>query len=238
MKLFSYVTFCGLLIALLLGVICGGTVYSYSILTSKHISVNNTKSEKNKTVVLDAGHGGIDGGAVGLNGTVEKELNLDVVFKLAALLEADGVTVVLTRSGDYLLETEGASGRKNGDLQARVKIANETPNSVFVSIHMNRFPQESVKGITLYYSPNHPDGKCLADEVMKNVKQQLQPANKRPIKEADASIYLLHRITVPAILVECGFLSNKQEAVLLADETYRMQLAIVLKDSILAYLDR
>lgn len=237
MKHFLSVFLWVLSLSLFLVALVLGTLYLYGIVTPKQVSVNNTEGEKAKTVILDAGHGGIDGGAVGLYGTLEKELNLDLAQKLAKLLEAQGVSVVLTRCDDALLTTEGASTRKSGDLQARAKIANETENGVFVSIHMNRFPQESVKGITLYYSPNHVDGRRFAEAVMNGVVDRIQPENKRPIKEADDSLYLLSHISCPAILVECGFLSNPYEAALLADDAYRARLAEVLRDAILTYLD-
>ena len=227
---------CAILAAVAFGVARFAS-FLFDIVTSNEASVNNTNDEKKITVILDAGHGGRDGGAVSASGVKEKDLNLDLAKKLAEQLEAAGVSVVMTRSTDELLTFEGATSLKNGDLRARLKIAEESENSVFVSIHMNKFPESSVKGVTLYYSPTHSDGKKLAEGVMAAVKEKLQPENKRVIKEADSSLYILHRITKPAILVECGFLSNVYEASLLASEDYRSRFAEILKEAIVTYLE-
>ena len=188
-------------------------------------------------VVIDPGHGGMDGGAVGIGGILEKDLNLDLAQKLAEKLTREGFSVVLTRSTDTLLSCEGASSAKNGDLRARLNMAEESGDCLFISIHMNKFSDTSVKGITLYHSPNNAAGLELAEVIMAKVKEELQPENKRPIKAADSSLYILNRITKPAVLVECGFLSNTYEASLLADDSYRDRLAELLKDAVLEYTD-
>ena len=234
------VVFFGVLLscALLVGIAFGVARISSSlvdIVSSNEVSVNNEDNE-NLVVVLDPGHGGMDGGAVGVGGITEKDLNLDLAKKLAEKLAAEGVSVLLTRREDELLTFDGATSAKNGDLRARLDIAEKSGNCLFVSIHMNRFSDSSVKGITLYYSPNHPDGKYLAEMMMSAVKETLQPENTRPIKAADSSLYILHRITKPAVLVECGFLSNAYEASLLASEDYRERLAELLKEVIANYI--
>lgn len=183
------------------------------------------------TVVLDAGHGGEDGGASSANGVVEKDVNLAITLALRDLLEANGVRVVLTRETDILLYDRNVDfkGRKKAlDLAARRKIAEETENCVFVSIHMNAFPQTQYSGLQVWYSPNHNASFTLAETVQKLTQEQLQPENDRRVKPATSSIYLLHHLRVPAILVECGFLSNPQEAEKLATEEYRQQLAFLL----------
>lgn len=183
------------------------------------------------TVVLDAGHGGEDGGAVSESGVYEKDLNLALTFLLRDLLVANGVEVVLTRSTDTLLydKTVDYHGRKKAlDLAARQKIAEETENCVFVSIHMNAFPQSQYSGLQVWYSPNTEASFTLAQSTQTLVRELLQPQNERKIKSATSSIYLLHRLSVPSVLIECGFLSNPQEAQLLANEDYQRQLAFVL----------
>jgi N-acetylmuramoyl-L-alanine amidase len=188
------------------------------------------------TVVLDAGHGGEDGGAVSAGGIMEKELNLQITRKVAALLRAAGVNVVLTREGDRLLydRTQNYQGRKKAlDLAARRAIAEKTENCVFVSIHMNAYPLSQYRGLQVWYSPNHPHSRALAECLQTKVQESLQPENDRRIKAATSSIYLLHHLECPAILVECGFLSNPEEAEKLSSPAYQRQLAFVLALSIL-----
>jgi len=180
------------------------------------------------TVVLDAGHGGEDGGASSKDGILEKDLNLSIAFLLKDMLEANGVTVVMTRTDDRLLYDRNSNyeGRKKAlDLSARKKIAEETSNSIFVSIHMNAYPAAQYSGLQVWYSPNHPHSKTVADTIQSTVKNTLQPLNERHTKAATSSIFLLHHLQTPAVLIECGFLSNPQEAALLNTKEYRQQLA-------------
>lgn len=183
------------------------------------------------TVVLDAGHGGEDGGTVGVNGLLEKDVNLDIALRLRDLLAANGIPVVMTRTEDILLYDRNADykGRKKSlDLAARRQIAEDTPDCIFVSIHMNSFPDPRYNGLQVWYSPNNPKSKVIADTVQKNAKAVLQPDNEREIKAATDAIYLLHRLNVPAVLVECGFLSNPAEAEKLATPAYRRDVAFTL----------
>ena len=190
-----------------------------------------TNSPQDYTIVLDAGHGGEDGGASSTSGELEKEINLAITMSLRDLLVANGVPVVLTRSEDILLydKTVDYRGRKKAlDLAARRKIAENTPNAIFISIHMNAFPQSQYKGLQVWYSQNNPASLTLAQSVQQFTADQLQPENNRRVKAATSSIYLLHHLTCPAILVECGFLSNPEEASLLASEEYQNKLAFLL----------
>ena len=183
------------------------------------------------TVVLDAGHGGEDGGAVSASGIHEKDVNLAVTMALGELLSANGISVIYTRKEDVLLydKTVDYHGRKKSlDLAARRKIAEDTPNGIFISIHMNAFPQSQYSGFQVWYSKNSPHSLTLAQTIQTNATEQLQPENDRRVKPATSSIYLLHRLQCPAILVECGFLSNPTEAELLASESYQNQLAFLL----------
>ena len=182
-------------------------------------------------VVLDAGHGGEDGGASSADGIVEKDLNLEITLLLADLLRANGIEVVLTRETDTLLYDRNMDyhGRKKAlDLAARKKIAEETPESVFISIHMNTYPNTDCTGLQVWYSPNDPSSSALAEEIQRTAKKLLQPENDRKTKAAGSSIYLLHHIQTPAVLVECGFLSTPAEAQLLSTPEYRQKLAFVL----------
>ncbi len=192
------------------------------------------------TVVLDAGHGGEDGGAEGY-GVIEKHINLDLALKIAELLRARGINVVLTRDTDILLydRNEDYEGRKKVlDLRKRLEITEQTENAVFVSIHMNYFAEEKYSGLQVYYSKNDPSSRILAELIQSMTKNELQPTNKRVIKEATSKIFLLDKLKCPAVLVECGFLSNKAEALSLSDENYREKLADVIFSAILDYISR
>lgn len=189
-------------------------------------------------IIVDAGHGGGDGGAVSASGLLEKELNLELSLALRDMLCAAGYDVIMTRSDDSMLTWEGAPSAKSGDLRARTEIANANPDALFVSIHMNKFPSESVRGVQLYYSPNHLESRSIASAIRDGVRAQLQPWNERPLKEAGSNIYVLDRIRSPAVLVECGFLSNAGEAAMLSRAEYRQALALVISSSLLDYLDK
>lgn len=209
------------------------SAFSLPLLTGAALPTHTTATAKAPcyTVVLDAGHGGEDGGASGANGVLEKDINLAIALDLRDLLEANGVPVVLTRETDILLydRTVDFKGRKKAlDLAARRKIAEETENCIFVSIHMNAFPQKQYSGLQVWYSPNNNASITLAETVQDLAREQLQPENDRRVKPATSSIYLLHHLHVPAVLVECGFLSNPHEAEKLATEEYRQQLAFLL----------
>ena len=208
------------------------------ILSSKKTSVNTSDAKKSITVVLDAGHGGVDGGAVGVSGSLEKHLNLAIAKKTATFLEDRGYTVVLTREEDELLTDGGNGSRKQQDLRARVNTVEKYENAVLVSIHMNRFPKESVQGITFYYSPNHPDSYRLSEAMRQRMLATLQPDNRRPMKEATSSIYVLYHTTVPAVLVECGFLSNRLEEAKLAEDAYQLAIAEMIGNGIVDFFEK
>ncbi|MBR6602966.1 MAG: N-acetylmuramoyl-L-alanine amidase [Clostridia bacterium] len=191
------------------------------------------------TVIIDAGHGGEDGGASGKGGSLEKELNLDIAAKIADMLRSSGIKVIMTRTEDILLYDRNADymgHKKSLDLRARLDIAKSNPNSVFVSIHMNAFGDARYKGLQVWYSKNTEGSRRLADTVQNLVRETLQNDNNRKTKEANSSIYLLDRAVCDSILIECGFLSNSEEEALLLDENYRKTLALTLFAAIKDYL--
>ena len=192
------------------------------------------------TIVLDAGHGGEDGGCEG-NGLVEKNLNLDITLRVASLLREQGVNVVLTRDTDVLLYDKNSDyqGKKKAqDIRKRLEIAKNQENAVLVSIHMNYFAETKYSGLQVWYSKNDANSKILANLIQSNVKNELQPSNKRVTKEATSSIFLLHNATFPAVLIECGFLSNPDEAHALGDANYRQKLANIIFKSIMTYISQ
>ena len=193
------------------------------------------------TVILDAGHGGEDGGASSASGLLEKDLNLDVALKTRDLLRASGVEVVMTREDDRLLydpSSDYHGQMKKQDLATRLSVTEQTEGAILVSIHMNYFPDSRYGGLQVWYSPNSADSLLLADTVQGNARKLLQPDNKRQTKSAGSSIFLLHRAKCPAVLVECGFLSNEEEASRLASEEYRQKVAFTLFCSIMEFLDK
>lgn len=199
-----------------------------------------SKSAGKKIIVLDPGHGGEDGGTIGVSGVYEKDLNLEVSKTLAAVLRFAGYEVIETRTEDILLYDRNVDfkGRKKVlDLAARLEIAQNAMPDIFVGIHMNAFPQEKYSGLTVYYSKNHPSGYDAATGLQAAVKSALQPDNNRAIKAAGSNIYLLNRLECPAVLIECGFLSNREECVKLSSEEYRQQLSFVFFSSLASFLE-
>jgi N-acetylmuramoyl-L-alanine amidase len=193
-------------------------------------------------IVIDAGHGGEDGGTSSAAGLVEKEVNLSVALALRDLCEAAGIPVVMTRVEDVLLYDRNVDfhGRKKVlDLAARRIVAEKTAaqwgDCLFVSIHMNAFPQPQYSGMQVWYGIGDPRSAEVA-EAIQRASTALMPANTRQIKAAGSNIYLLDRIKTPAVLVECGFLSNPPEAERLSDEGYRRALAVLIFSAIAPYL--
>ena len=187
------------------------------------------------TVIIDAGHGGRDGGAVADDGTPEKDLNLSVAKKLAEMLLLSDVHVVMTRSEDIELASPTSEHKKRDDLNARLAITESYENAILVSIHMNKFPVSRYKGLQVYYSSNHEGSLTLAEQIQTGALS-LNGENDRAVKAAGDSIYLLSHVKIPAVLVECGFLSNPEELSLLKTEDYQQKLVMSLYTSIMSYL--
>ncbi len=198
-----------------------------------HQAVSQSESEV-PVIILDAGHGGEDGGAVGVNGVLEKELNLSLTQTLADLLRAAGYTVIQTRTTDTLLYSPGTQKghKKQSDLKNRLAFTDAYPNSILVSIHMNTFPNGSCRGTQVWYSQNDEQSAELAASVQSKVKALLQPQNNRKIKAATSSIYLLRHAKVPSVLIECGFLTTPSECERLCDDTYRKMLALAIFEAL------
>ena len=197
----------------------------------------NTSAEDEKiTVVIDPGHGGRDGGAVGKDGTLEKDLNLAVALKLKAILESADIQVVMTRETDIELASPDSSHKKADDLKARLQLAQNQKNAIFISIHMNKFPVEKYRGLQVYYSENNPESLTFAQAVQNTAQDSLQNTSDRKVKPAGDSIYLMKNLEIPAILVECGFLSNEAERELLKDESYQKKLALCISAALLSYI--
>ena len=221
------------LFSIILAVVVGGLGYAgYSLVTSRAPAAE-ASAPRSKSVIVDAGHGGEDGGATGVSGVLEKELNLAVAEKTAALFRLLDFDVTMTRESDISLGEDAPKGkRKMTDLKKRLDAANARPDAVFLSIHMNKFPQEVCRGFQLWYSPNSDTSRRLADIIEATVKTNLQQDNTRQSKKAGESIYILHRIKNTAVLAECGFISNKEECAKLSDSSYQNTLAACLVYSV------
>lgn len=194
------------------------------------------KTLSHVTFVIDAGHGGEDGGAE-VGGILEKNINLDMSLKISDLCAIFGYSSRLTRSDDTLLYdrfddlTDYSGKKKTYDLRNRLRIAEESDAELYIGIHMNKFPEQKYKGMQVWYSPNCTSGKTAAEYIRSYSKTYLDPSNERETKAAGKSIYILNRITVPAVLVECGFLSNDEERNLLLDTDYQSRVAAVIFSS-------
>lgn len=201
----------------------------------KEASANGTHE---LTVVIDAGHGGEDGGAVGSSPEIlEKNINLSIAIKLEKLFLLTDIKSVMTRNDDRLLCSENGSGnKKTQDLQNRVKIAESFSTPLFVSIHQNKFPLEKYKGLQVYYSKNNEDSKIFAELIQNKAVENLQKDNTRKIKPAGRNIYVLHKLTCPAVLVECGFLSNREEEALLGSDEYRQRVAFTVFSAVIDFI--
>lgn len=182
------------------------------------------------TFVLDAGHGGEDGGASDQLGRTEKNINLAVTKDLQQLLLASGYHVVMTRTTDTSLSDplKTIRERKVSDIHNRMKIIESQESCIFVSIHQNRFEQSKYYGTQVFYSNNDKGSKELAESIRGRVVSLLQKDNTRSVKPATSSIYLLWHAKVPAVLVECGFLSNPEEAEKLNRDDYQHKMAFAI----------
>ena len=190
-------------------------------------------------ILLDAGHGGEDGGAVGVGGLVEKDINLAITLKLESFLRAMGYQVNLTRSSDSDLHDVTAStvrDRKTTDIHNRFAMMEALRDKdLFVSIHMNKFPGASAHGTQVFYSKNTPNSAVLAQAIQESVVRLVQPENTRQIKPSGDSIYLLYYAKKTAVLVECGFISNAADAEKLQQDEYQNRIAFAIACGVLEY---
>lgn len=186
-------------------------------------------------VVLDAGHGGIDPGKVGINGELEKDINLAIAHKVKRYLEQQDVEVIMTRQEDIGLYQESDSNKKVVDMKARLAIIEKASPQLAVSIHQNSYPDASVSGMQVFYYKDSQKGKDAALLMQQQMIASMQPKKEREAKD-NGTYYLLKKTTVPLIIVECGFLSNETEAALLVTDAYQEKLAWSIHLGILQYL--
>lgn len=196
------------------------------------------KTEKIKPcVVIDAGHGGVDPGKVGVDGSLEKDINLKIAKKLALFLTAADVDVALTREEDAGLYDENVSNKKVQDMKNRVALIEEKKPALTVSIHQNSYHEEYVHGAQVFYYERSQESKEIAERMQRVLAEQIDPDNARQAK-ANNSYYLLKKTSSPIVIVECGFLSNYEEAQKLSSEVYQEKTAWAIHLAILSYLNK
>jgi len=226
----------------------GSVVLTYALIfifcgvfkiTSASVVFNPSKKDL-PTIIIDPGHGGMDGGAVGVDGIIEKDINLSLCSYLADFFRFSGYDVVLTRSTDTSIHDEGVSEIRNqkvSDMHNRLSIVKEHPDGIFLCIHQNQFSDSRYSGGQVFYGKMKPESSsCLAETIQSNLKKMLQPENNRQIKAAYDTLYLMKNAPSTAVLVECGFLSNPEEAKLLTQPEYQQKLAFVIYSSTLQFL--
>lgn len=185
-----------------------------------------------KTIIIDAGHGGWDPGKTGSVGENEKMINLSIALKLQMFLEQGGANVSMTRNTD-----EALGEKKQADMKERKAVAKESDADIFVSIHQNSFPKADAKGAQVFYHKSSPNGKLLAEMIQSTLKEYVDPDNTRVAKD-NTSYYILKNTEIPAAIVECGFLSNREEEQLLNDEKYQEKIAWAIYMGIMDYFEQ
>ena len=227
---------------LILGYIAFSVFLGTSYLKSeKEISIVAAGNAQNANfnIVLDAGHGGEDGGASSKDGILEKDINLSIALKLNEMFKSAGFKVVMTRDEDKSIYDDNAKTtrqKKVSDIKNRVNIINSDPTNILISIHQNKFPESKYHGSQIFFSSNLPESRKLAESIKQSITDSLQPENKRECKPAQKEIYILNKAQVPAVIVECGFLSNEEEAKKLVDDSYQQQIAKCIYDGFINYI--
>ncbi len=209
--------------------------YTMNYIYERAVNISANSYHRRVNLVIDAGHGGIDAGTLGVDGSEEKRINLDIALKLRDFAIISGINTVLTREGDFLVYDKN-DDRSRSDLYNRLDYINTVPEAVMISIHQNHYETESEWGMQIWYSPNDDNSKKLADYILENDKLFLQPDNRRENKKSDNSYYILYKAQVPSVMVECGFMSNTEENKLLNDNEYQNKLAFVISAGLNKYI--
>lgn len=208
------------------------------IVNAVKISNETNFTFSSPTVIIDAGHGGFDGGAV-VNKISEKDINLAIANTLSDMLKLSGINVIQTRSTDTSVESDSSlsiSSRKKSDMRNRLALANSNPDAILVSIHLNKFSSSSAKGAQIFYGIKSEKSNLLAEEIRASIVQNIQPDNKRSLKKGTSDTYLLKFCEIPAVIVECGFMSNEQEFTKLLNKDYQKEMAFAICNGIISYL--
>lgn len=222
--------------------LCATLIMFFVIISSMFILGGNTSfaylNLKGKTIVIDPGHGGFDGGAVSADGVSEKNINLAISMQLKKYIENSGGNVIITRDGDYALNDEKSvvtKQKKRSDLVNRKDIINSSKGDFLISIHLNFFSETKYKGAQVFYEPVHNQSKILAELLQSILVENLDKENNRVASKISDSKFLYKDLQIPAVIVECGFLSNEKEAKLLNDKSYQKRIAYSLYTGICKY---
>lgn len=228
LKAFKFVALT-LVIGILIGVIVNATENKSTL----------ASAESELVIVIDAGHGGEDSGAVGINGAYEKDLNLAIALAVGEELKNRGYNIVYTRIEDKMLYTpeENIKGmRKISDLKNRCKITNQYDNCIMISIHMNTYGSSKYSGLQVYYADGNEESRELATRIQNSVRSKIQPDNNRQVKNGK-SLYLLDNSNGTPVIVECGFLSNEAECQKLSQKEYQKELSFSIIYGIIEYIN-
>lgn len=197
--------------------------------------------DNSRVIIIDPGHGGFDGGAVGANGTIEKDVNLAISLKLRDMLTDAGLTVVMTRDTDKALnddEDTSVRRKKISDMHNRLNLTRLYPGSVLISVHQNKLAgSSSVYGGQIFYSPNHPASKELAEYIQSEFNTNIQPEKPRTTVKTGKNLYLFYHAQNTAVLCECGFLSNPREEELLGTDEYQYKVAFCIYSGLLRWYE-
>lgn len=218
-------------------VFSAGLILAFAMFISKRTSAAGSPASNYPIIVIDAGHGGFDGGAVAPDGTNEKDLNLEIALKLEDIMTACGFDVVMVRTNDTSTDSSGESirSKKVSDMKNRLDLMNKYANSVFISIHLNKFETTSPNGAQVFYAPSADGSQKLAERIQASIAKMVQPENNRVIKSGTKDTYLLYNAKVPAVIVECGFLSNAGDLANLKTDDYQKRLAFAIASGFLNY---
>lgn len=201
----------------------------------QNVFSDGSKDTKQKTIVIDAGHGGDDPGKIGINDALEKDINLQIAYKLKMFLEMEDIHVVMTRETEAGLYSKEAQNKKSDDMKRRCQIIDEAQPCFTVSIHQNSYHEEAIHGAQVFYYDQSAEGKEIAECIQKHLIERVERENTR-VAKGNGSYYLLKKTQNPTVIVECGFLSNYEEAEKLADDYYQEKIAWAIHMAVIELL--
>lgn len=213
-------------------------IASSTIIKSSPVSGHISSQPK---IIIDAGHGGEDGGAIGYDGIIEKDINLAISQFLRDICVINGYDVIMTRNSDISIYDEGNNTlrkKKISDMKNRLKMTQDNPDAIFVSVHQNIFAKSKYNGAQIFYSPNNPKSKELGLAIQQSFQNLLQPENDRAQTKAGKELYLLYKSQIPSVMVECGFISNPDEAKMLSTPEYQKKVALTIFDGISKFINQ
>lgn len=222
--------------------ICAVTIiFAYMAVTVERNSAKRAVSFGGPVVILDAGHGGEDGGAVAADGTREKDINLQITKHIALFFDLFGIDYVSVREDDSLVGDNtlpSVRERKVSDIHRRMELVTQTPGAVLLSIHQNFFVREQYSGTQVFYAPDAAGSPELALSIQQAVVRMLQPDNQRQVKPTEGTVFLLDKASRTSVMVECGFLSNREELEMLKDSQYQAKLSYCVVRGLCDYINK